>query len=224
MRQAVSPSVRAHAHAHAHARALALAASLLAAAPAAARGQPANPGVWRPVPQEVADSMSVRALLRLHRRLLAHEDSLIGYGGYLVAHGVPWRARGAAARGPLSAGAYAALVGAALAYNATCPFGRSACERDRGGYVDSFRSMDKLAHATSALALTSLTVQAGVRPRDAALVTLAGSVGFELTQARDGGYYSSRDVLANAAGVSAAWAWTAWVEHRRPRRSGRPTR
>ena len=174
-----------------------------------------NPGIWQPVPQAVADTLSAPALLRLHRRLVAHEDSLIRYGRMLVAYGVPWRYAPRPPRGPLSFGTYASLVGVALFYNATCPAGRSACERDAGGYVDSYRSIDKLAHATSALALTSLTIEGGVRPRDAAVATFLGSVGFELTQAEGGGYYSARDVTANATGIAAAWAWSAWVARRR---------
>ena len=189
-------------------------------ATAAAHGQSVaprltNPGIWQPVPQDVVDTLSARALLRLHRRLVAHEDSLIGYGRMLLAYGVPWRRATRPPRGPLSTRAYASLVGVALLYNAACPAGRSACERDPGGYVDSYRSIDKLAHASSALALTSLTIEGGVRPRDAALVTFLGSVGFELTQAEGGGYYSARDVTANATGIATAWAWSAWVAHRR---------
>ena len=197
-----------------------LAATLSLAAAGAARGQSvaprfANPGIWQPIPQAVADTLSAGALLRLHRRLVAHEDSLIGYGRMLLAYGVPWRHAPRLPRGPLSAGTYATLVGVALLYNATCPAGRSACERDPGGYVDSYRSIDKLAHATSALALTSLTIEGGVRPRDAAVVTFLASVGFELTQAEGGGYYSARDVTANATGIATAWVWSAWVGRRR---------
>jgi hypothetical protein len=191
-----------------------LVAFLAFAAPGRTHGQVVNPGLWRPVPEAVTDTMSERALLRLHRRLLAHEDSLLRYGAYLVRHGVPWRPR-RDAHPPLSTSTYAALMGTALLYNATCPFGRTVCERDAGGYDDGYRSIDKLAHASTALALTSLAVQGGVRPRDAALVTVAASVGFELTQAQGGGYYSGRDVVANATGVAVAWGWSAWVERRR---------
>lgn len=194
---------------------LAAAAWLLPAVPGIARGQAANPGIWTPLRQRDLDTMSTHSLLRVHRRLMAHEDSLISYGDYLLTHGVPWRPRHTSTRGPLRTSTYAALVGGALLFNATCPFGRSACERDPGGYADSYQSMDKVAHASSAAALTSLAVQGGVPPRDAALTTLAGSVGFELTQAQGGGYYSSRDVVANATGIALAWGWSAWVEHRR---------
>lgn len=190
---------------------------LTVAAPAPTHGQAVNPGIWRQVPKAVTDTMSDRALLRLHRRLLLHEDSLISYGAYLVRHGgMPWRRR-PVVRQPLSTGGYAALMGSVLLYNAACPFGRSACERDIGGYADSFRSIDKLAHGSSALALTSLAVQGGVRPRDAALVTVVASVGFELTQAQGGGFYSPRDVVANTTGAAVAWGWSAWVERRRAR-------
>ena len=188
---------------------------LTLATPGDGRGQAVNPGIWRQVPKAVTDTMSDRALVRLHRRLLAHEDSLISYGAYLVRHGgTPWRVR-PIPRPALSTGTYATLMGTVLLYNAACPFGRSACERDTGGYADSFRSIDKLAHASSALALTSLAVQGGVPPRDAALVTIAASVGFELTQAEGGGFYSTRDVVANATGAAVAWGWSTWVERRR---------
>ena len=60
--------------------------------------------------------------------------------------------------------------------------------------------------STSA-ALTSFAIGGGVQPEVAALLTFAAGVGFELTQTQGGGYYSARDVAANATGVALAWGW-----------------
>lgn len=77
---------------------------------------------------------------------------------------------------------------------------------DRGGYIDSFRTRDKVYHAAgcfaSALAAALLL---HVAPAIAAALTIAGGIGFELVQAhpRSGGagYFSWRDVVADAIGA-----------------------
>ena len=203
------------------ARTTLLAAALVPAA-VAAQGAPApglpapKPAPWQEVPTAAIDTMSSRALLQLHRRMAAHEDSLIRYADALVARSERTRSTIYPRRGPLGATRYGMLLGFGVAFNAACPMD-AACERDPGGYRDSYGTIDKVAHASSAMALTSLAIGGGVQPEAAALLTIVGSVGFELSQARGGGYYSGRDVVANTTGAVVAWGWHRYSRWRRGR-------
>ena len=156
-----------------------------------------------------ADSTVSRSLLAQHARLATRDDSLARLRGDDADRAL--RARELAvlrkwSQGPSNAGLYALLLSGGVAYNAACPLG-TLCDRDAGGYVDTYHTIDKVAHASTAAALTSFAIQGGVQPEAALLLTIAGGVGFELTQTQGGGYYSGRDVVANSAGAVLAWGW-----------------
>lgn len=104
----------------------------------------------------------------------------------------------------------AVAIGSVLAVNWSCPGGL--CDRDHGGYVDvlTVHQPDKITHAamgaTTYMALRSL----GAGPKSSALLTAIGIVGWEVTQARGGGYPSRPDVYAGAIGLGAGLAWDAF--------------
>lgn len=79
-------------------------------------------------------------------------------------------------------------------------------ERDPGGYVDSWRTLDKQVHALSAATLTLTGSHAGVPPWASAVAVCGVGYLFEHSQAFDDGYVSRRDALANCAGAGAAAA------------------
>ena len=123
-------------------------------------------------------------------------------------------------RGPSNAGLYSLMLAGGVVYNAACPLG-TLCDRDRGGYRDTYQTIDKVAHASTAAALTSFAIQGGVQPEAAWLLTIAGGAAFELTQTQGGGYYSGRDVVANSVGATLAWGWHRVSEWRRTRAAAR---
>jgi hypothetical protein len=125
--------------------------------------------------------------------------------------------------GPSNAGLYGLLLAGGVVYNAACPLG-TLCDRDRGGYRDTYQTIDKVAHASTAAALTSFAIQGGVQPEAAWLLTIAGGAAFELTQTQGGGYYSGRDVVANATGATVAWGWHRVSAWRRARAAVRAER
>lgn len=84
-----------------------------------------------------------------------------------------------------------------------------AWDRDIGGYADSMRTRDKAYHALGCFAAClAAIVVLGVLPWTACLLTILGGAGFEVIQRhpRDGseGYFSWRDVLADAGGALVA--------------------
>lgn len=173
------------------------------------------------------DTVSSRSLLALHHRQAARHDSVARRAAVAVTGTAPRAAHATASadtrpvltrRGPANAGMYTLLLAGGVVYNAFCPLG-TLCDRDTGGYVDTYHSIDKVAHASSAMALTSFAIQGGVQPEVATLLTIVGGVGFELTQTQGGGYYSARDVVANTTGAVFALGWHrfwAWHHARRP--------
>ena len=186
-----------------HTAPAALAALLLA--PAVARAQ-------------VADSTTSRALLDAHTTTAGRGDSVARarVTARVAPDAAPYTTFQKWRRGPSNAGLYGLLLTGAVVYNAACPLG-TLCDRDRGGYVDSYRTIDKVAHASTAAALTSFAIQGGVQPEAAMLLTVVGGVAFELTQTQGGGYYSGRDVVANSTGAVLAWGWHRLSSHRRSR-------
>jgi VanZ family protein len=168
------------------------------------------------------DTVSSRTLLALHHREAARHDAVarrVADGTTRITHApAPDTRPVLTRRGPANAGMYTLLLTGAAVYNALCPLG-TLCDRDAGGYVDTYHSIDKVAHASSAMALTSFAIQGGVQPEVATALTIAGGVAFELTQTQGGGYYSARDVVANGTGALVALGWHrfwAW-HHARPR-------
>ena len=106
-------------------------------------------------------------------------------------------------KGPtMSSGTFGLLMSAGVLSNAFVGW-----DRDPGIGPDPWTSLDKPLHGLVAFGLASAAMQAGVRPRTAAIgVCLAGAV-FELTQ----GYASRKDVAINCAGAAIAWGWRkAW--------------
>jgi hypothetical protein len=73
---------------------------------------------------------------------------------------------------------------------------------DRGGYVDSWRTMDKLAHFAFGSTLAITAVDMGVKPKWAIALTCAGAAGFEWSQ----GHASARTSSPAAAVPSPASA------------------
>jgi VanZ family protein len=157
---------------------------------------------------QAADSSASPVRLARSARLATRDDSLGRGAGddAMRAHAAvantlhKWR------RGPSNAGLYGLLLTGGVVYNLACPLG-TLCDRDRGGYVDTYRTIDKVAHASTAAALTSFAIQGGVQPEAATFLTIAAGVAFELTQTQGGGYYSGRDVVANSTGAVLAWGW-----------------
>ena len=190
------------------ARAALVATLVLLARPHAARAQVADSTAGPVAAPHARQAMRRDSVARM---LLARDDSLMA---------ARWASAGATLarwrRGPSNAGLYALLLTGAVVYNAACPLG-TLCDRDRGGYVDSYRTIDKVAHASTAAALTSFAIQGGVQPEAATLLTIAGGAAFELTQTQGGGYYSGRDVVANSTGAVLAWGWHRWSSRRRSR-------
>lgn len=79
-------------------------------------------------------------------------------------------------------------------------------DRDPGGYVDTFRTRDKIWHACGCFAACLLSIAVLDVPLvGACLLTIAGGAGFELVQRypRDhaDGFFSWRDVVADAVGA-----------------------
>lgn len=70
---------------------------------------------------------------------------------------------------------------------------------DRGGYVDSWRTPDKQAHAAFGAVLSMTAMEMGVRPRNAVLLTCAGASAFEWSQ----GQVSGEDIVAGCGGALA---------------------
>lgn len=82
---------------------------------------------------------------------------------------------------------------------------------DSGGYRDSFRDVDKWAHASTCAALYSGLRSLGV-PRWAAFAApMLGGLALEAGQSRRGGFFSTKDLAANGAGCGLAWAVDAWI-------------
>jgi len=171
---------------------------------------------------QVADRTASRALLAQHGQQATRDDSVARLA---IAHArsataarladdpgtlAKWR------KGPSNAGLYTLMLTGGVVYNAACPLGRL-CDRDRGGYRDTYQTIDKVAHASTAAALTSFAIQGGVQPEAAWLLTIAGGAAFELTQTQGGGYYSGRDVVANSVGATLAWGWHRVSDWRRTR-------
>jgi hypothetical protein len=150
-------------------------------------------------------------------RLAARPDSTLAARRAAAATLAKWR------QGPSNAGLYGLMLTGGVVYNAACPLG-TLCDRDRGGYRDTYQTIDKVAHASTAAALTSFAIQGGVQPEAAWLLTIAGGAAFELTQTQGGGYYSGRDVVANATGATVAWGWHRVAEWRRTRAAVRAER
>lgn len=182
----------------------ALAATLaFLALPHAARAQDAGQG-------------TSRELLAQHGRAAAREDSVarLATGGSAPAtrRASDPGTLATLRRGPSNAGLYTLMLAGGVIYNAACPL-NTLCDRDRGGYRDTYQTIDKVAHASTSAALTSFAIQGGVQPEAAWLLTIAGGAAFELTQTQGGGYYSARDVVANSVGATLAWGWhraSAW--------------
>lgn len=80
---------------------------------------------------------------------------------------------------------------------------------DSGGYKDSWRTSDKLVHASIAFGLTSACTSAGGRPWVCAPIVAAVGYGFELSQ----GTVSQRDAYADAAGAVLSAAVTTIARH-----------
>ena len=72
-------------------------------------------------------------------------------------------------------------------------------DQDHGGYVDTWNTQDKLAHAAMGALLAETAIDAGVRPPWAVALTCAGAAGFEWSQ----GYASRKDLIAGCAGAAA---------------------
>ena len=70
-------------------------------------------------------------------------------------------------------------------------------DRDPGGYVDTWSTIDKLAHGAMGAVITQSALNVGVPRRWAAPITCAGAVGFEYSQ----GYVSWKDALAGCSGA-----------------------
>lgn len=84
------------------------------------------------------------------------------------------------------------VVGAGVAANAALKI-----DRDPGGYVDRPLSIDKLAHAGVAYAITDVCRETGGHRLGCPALTLLGGVGFEVTQ----GHVSRLDIGADAVGA-----------------------
>ena len=76
---------------------------------------------------------------------------------------------------------------------------------DHGGYVDSFRTPDKMEHFAIASTLTFTAIDFGAKPSVSALAVCGAGWGYELTQ----GWVSWRDGVASCTG-----AFSAYVFHR----------
>ena len=192
--------------------------SLARTAPAALAGTLALLAAPHVARAQDAGHTASRELLARHAQQATREDSvarLAAAGG----DSLPAARRGTDGstlarlrRGPSNAGLYTLMLAGGVVYNAACPLG-TLCDRDRGGYRDTYQTIDKVAHASTAAALTSFAIQGGVQPEAAWLLTIAGGAAFELTQTQGGGYYSGRDVVANSVGATLAWGWhrvSAW--------------
>jgi hypothetical protein len=88
---------------------------------------------------------------------------------------------------------------------------------DSGGYRDGWATAtdfpDKAVHALAAWALTTIGVDLGARPRNAAIAVCAAGAAFEFAQ----GYASPYDIAADCIGASGAALWQSWRAHRRER-------
>ena len=171
----------------------------------------------RPARAQAADTPASRTMLAQHHRDASRGDSAAARAAGASPRDGSARAGNAMMRhAPRNAGMYGLMLSAGVLYNLACPLG-TMCDRDTGGYVDSFGTIDKVAHASTAAALTSFAIGGGVQPEAAAVLTFAAGVGFELTQTQGGGYYSARDVAANATGIALAWGWHRLAMWRRSR-------
>jgi hypothetical protein len=88
-------------------------------------------------------------------------------------------------------------------------------DRDPGGYVDTWNTQDKLAHAAMGAVLSMSAIDAGVHAPWAVAFTCAGAAGFELSQ----GYVSRKDIIAGCAGAAVGagvhWGVSKLVERKR---------
>jgi len=92
---------------------------------------------------------------------------------------------------------------------------------DSGGYRDGWTTAtdfpDKAVHALAAWAITSIGVDLGARPRNAAIAVCAAGTAFEFAQ----GYVSPYDVAADCIGATGAALWRSWRAARRKRAAPR---
>lgn len=86
---------------------------------------------------------------------------------------------------------------------------------DSGGYRDGWTTAtdfpDKAVHALAAWALTTIGVDLGARPRNAAIAVCAAGTAFEFAQ----GYASPYDIAADCIGATGAALWQSWRARRR---------
>lgn len=92
---------------------------------------------------------------------------------------------------------------------------------DSGGYRDGWTTAtdfpDKAVHALAAWAITSIGVDLGARPRNAAIAVCAAGTAFEFAQ----GYASPYDIAADCIGATGAALWQSWRAARRRRTAAR---
>jgi hypothetical protein len=82
-------------------------------------------------------------------------------------------------------------------------------DRDNGGYVDSWTTVDKQEHFFIAWWLTDRAAELHVRPITAASITCLGAVGFEFSQ----GHVSKKDIVASCSGAFLNSSFR-WLRHR----------
>ena len=106
---------------------------------------------------------------------------------------------------------YGALAGAATAAAVLH------VDPDSGGYRDGWTTAtdfpDKAVHALAAWAITTIGVDLGARPRNAAIAVCAAGTAFEFAQ----GYVSPYDIAADCIGATGAALWQSWRASRRER-------
>ena len=105
-------------------------------------------------------------------------------------------------------GALAGAAGVAVALHV---------DPDSGGYRDGWTTAtdfpDKAVHGLAAWAITTVGVDLGARPRNAALAVCAAGTVFEFAQ----GYVSPYDIAADCIGATGAALWQTWRARRRER-------
>ena len=88
---------------------------------------------------------------------------------------------------------------------------------DSGGYRDGWTTAtdfpDKAVHALAAWSITTIGVDLGARPRNAAIAVCAVGAAFEFAQ----GYVSPYDIAADCIGATGAALWQSWRASRRER-------
>lgn len=105
-------------------------------------------------------------------------------------------------------GALAGAAGVAVALHV---------DPDSGGYRDGWTTAtdfpDKAVHGLAAWAITTVGVDLGARPRNAALAVCAAGTAFEFAQ----GYVSPYDIAADCIGATGAALWQSWRARKRAR-------